>query len=184
VTKGETLSVIAKKYGATVAALRQTNNLTAKSILATGQTLMIPSSGVIEPRSSASSSAKLAAAKSSTSGKSTSATTTTSYTVRKGDNLSDIATRFHVTVADLKKWNSLSSNQILAGRKLIVAQVAASSSTEPRKVVHQVQKGETLVKIASEYRTTVNDIISWNTRNDLSVLHPGDQITLFVSGTN
>jgi hypothetical protein len=30
----------------------------------------------------------------------------------------------------------------------------------------------------------VNDIISWNTRNDLSVLHPGDQITLFVSGTN
>jgi len=92
--------------------------------------------------------------------------------------------RFHVTVADLKKWNSLSSNQILAGRKLIVAQAAASSSTEPRKVVHQVQKGETLGKIASEYRTTVNDIISWNARNDLSVLHPGDQITLFVSGTN
>jgi len=184
VSKGETLSVIAKKYGATVAALRQTNNLTAKSILATGQTLIIPSSGVIEPRSSPSSSAKLAAAKSSSNGRSTSSTTTPSYTVRKGDNLSDIATRFHVTVADLKKWNSLSSNQILAGRKLIVAQAAASSSTEPRKVVHQVQKGETLGKIASEYRTTVNDIISWNARNDLSVLHPGDRITLFVSGTN
>ena len=184
VSKGETLSVIAKKYGTTVAALRQTNNLTAKSILATGQTLMIPSSGVIDPRPSASSSAKSAAAKSGTSGRSTSSTTTTSYTVRKGDNLSDIATRFHVTVADLKKWNNLSSNQILAGRKLIVAQAVASSGTEPRKVVHQVQKGETLVKIASEYRTTVNDILSWNARNDLSVLHPGDQITLFVSGTN
>jgi membrane-bound lytic murein transglycosylase D len=89
-----------------------------------------------------------------------------------------------VTVADLKKWNNLSSNQINAGRKLIVTQAAAPSGTEPHKVVHQVQKGETLVKIASEYRTTVDDILSWNARNDLSVLHPGDQITLFVSGTN
>jgi membrane-bound lytic murein transglycosylase D len=184
VSKGETLSVIAKKYGTTVAALRQTNNLNAKSILATGQTLMIPSSGVTQPRPSPSSSPKSAAAKPATGGKSTSSTTTTSYTVRKGDNLSDIATRFHVTVADLKKWNNLSSNQINAGRKLIVTQAAAPSGTEPHKVVHQVQKGETLVKIASEYRTTVDDILSWNARNDLSVLHPGDQITLFVSGTN
>jgi len=184
VSKGETLSVIAKKYGTTVAALRQTNNMTAKSILATGQTLMIPSSGVIEPRPSASSGVKSAAARSAPGGKSTTATTTTSYTVRKGDNLSDIATRFHVTVTDLKKWNNLSSNQIIAGRKLVVAKAAAPSGTEPHKVVHQVQKGETLGKIASDYRTTVDDIISWNARNDLSVLHPGDQITLFVSSTN
>jgi membrane-bound lytic murein transglycosylase D len=89
-----------------------------------------------------------------------------------------------VTVADLKKWNNLSSNQIIAGRKLIVAQATVSTGTEPHKVVHQVQKGETLGKIASDYRTTVDDILSWNGRNDLSVLHPGDQITLFVSSTN
>jgi membrane-bound lytic murein transglycosylase D len=184
VSKGETLSIIAKKYGTSVAALRQTNNMTAKSILAIGQTLMIPSSGAYPPVPPPSSGVKSATAKTSTSGKSTAPTTTTSYTVRKGDNLSDIATRFHVTVADLKKWNNLSSNQINAGRKLIVSQTAASTGPEPHKVVHQVQKGETLVKIASDYRTTVDDILSWNARNDLSVLHPGDQITLFVSATN
>jgi membrane-bound lytic murein transglycosylase D len=182
VRKGDTLSVIAKKYGSTVAVLRQVNSLTTKSVLSIGQTVLIPSSGVSAPKP-ASASAKA----SSTSPTPTSATTT-SYTVRKGDNLSDIATRFHVTVADLKKWNNLSSSQINSGRKLIVSQPAvassSSSSMEPHKVVHRVQKGETLVKIASDYQTTVDNIISWNTRDDLSVLHPGDQITLFVSGTN
>jgi membrane-bound lytic murein transglycosylase D len=184
VRKGDTLSVIAKRYGITVAVLRQANNLTAKSILATGQSLMIPSNGVNQPRPASSSSAQSATTKSSTSSKPSVSTTTTSYTVRKGDNLFEIATRFHVTVADLKKWNNLSSNQIIAGRKLIVAQATVSTGTEPHKVVHQVQKGETLGKIASDYRTTVDDILSWNGRNDLSVLHPGDQITLFVSSTN
>jgi len=188
IRKGDTLSVIAKKYGTTVAALRQVNNLTAKSVLVAGRTLMIPVSGTNPPLPVPSNSVQSVAAKASNSNRSTTPTTTTSYTVQKGDNLSDIATRFHVSVADLKKWNKLTSNQIIAGKKLIVAQatVASSSSseTEPHKVVHQVQKGETLGKIASDYRTTVDNILSWNARNDLSVLHPGDQITLFVSGTN
>src|SRR6185436_11306299 len=156
--------------------------------LAAGRTLMIPVSGTNPPLPVPSNSVQSVAAKASNSNRSTTPTTTTSYTVQKGDNLSDIATRFHVSVADLKKWNKLTSNQIFAGKKLIVAQatVASSSSseTEPHKVVHQVQKGETLGKIASDYRTTVDNILSWNARNDLSVLHPGDQITLFVSGTN
>src|SRR6185295_8584500 len=82
------------------------------------------------------------------------------YTVRKGDNLSDIAARFHVTVSDLKKWNKLSSNQIAVGKKLTVAQAAAASaSVEPHKVVHEVQKGDTLGKIATAYKTTVDNIL-------------------------
>ena len=187
VKKGETLSVIAKKYGTTVAGMRQANNLSSKSVLIPGQSLIVPSSGLYPPKP-ASSAAPASASKAATGNKPSASTTTTSYTVRKGDNLSDIATRFHVSVADLKKWNKLSSNQINAGRKLIVGQstvaLSSSSGTEQHKVVHQVQKGETLGKIATAYRTTVDDILSWNARNDLSVLHPGDRITLFVSGTN
>ena len=178
VRKGDTLSVIAKKYGTSVSELTQANNLTSKTALVPGRSLIIPMSGMNPP---AAVSTQNTAKKTSPSGAATS-----SYTVRKGDNLSDIATRFHVTVSDLKKWNKLPSNQIVAGKKLIVAQapVVAASVQEPRKVVHQVLKGETLVKIASEYKTTVNNILSWNKRNDLSVLHPGDQITIFVTSTN
>jgi len=177
IRKGDTLSVIAKKYGVTVADLRQANIMTAKSTLSTGQTLLIPMSGV-NPPSPGTSTARVVQTSGST-------TKTTSYTVRQGDNLTEIATRFHVTVNDLKKWNNLTTNQITVGRKLTVAQISATpATTEPHRVVHQVQKGETLGKIASAYKTTVDNIRSWNTKNDLSVLHPGDQITIFVSDSN
>jgi len=190
VRKGDTLSVIAKKYGASVTELRQANNLTATSVLVVGQSLIIPMSGINPPKPAASvtPAVQTVNSKSTDSTKPAASVKTTLnsvYTVRKGDNLSDIAARFHVTVSDLKKWNKLSSNQIAVGKKLTVAQAAAASaSVEPHKVVHEVQKGDTLGKIATAYKTTVDNILSWNKRNDLSVLHPGDQITIFVSGAN
>jgi LysM repeat protein len=48
----------------------------------------------------------------------------------------------------------------------------AVASSEPHKVIHQVRAGETLGKIASDYKTTVGNIKSWNSKTDLSVLHP------------
>lgn len=44
----------------------------------------------------------------------------TVYTVRSGDNLGAIAKKYGITVAELKKWNKLSNNNIAAGKKLIV----------------------------------------------------------------
>lgn len=43
---------------------------------------------------------------------------TLSYRVRKGDSLYRIAQRFKVSVADLKKWNSLSGKYLQPGQKL------------------------------------------------------------------
>jgi LysM repeat protein len=47
-------------------------------------------------------------------------------------------------------------------------------------VIHQVKQGETLNQIASTYKTSVDAIISWNESDDLSVIHPGDRITIFL----
>jgi membrane-bound lytic murein transglycosylase D len=47
-------------------------------------------------------------------------TATTVYTVRRGDNLGAIAKRYSVSVAEIKKWNKLSSNNISAGKKLTI----------------------------------------------------------------
>jgi membrane-bound lytic murein transglycosylase D len=43
-----------------------------------------------------------------------------SYKVRSGDNLGAIARKYNVSVADIKRWNRLSSNKIAVGQKLIV----------------------------------------------------------------
>jgi len=46
--------------------------------------------------------------------------TTLKYTVKKGDTLSKIASKYHVSVANLKKWNNLKSDMIREGQKLII----------------------------------------------------------------
>jgi membrane-bound lytic murein transglycosylase D len=40
------------------------------------------------------------------------------YTVKKGDNLNQIAEKFNVSIADIKKWNSLKSNTVAYGKSL------------------------------------------------------------------
>ncbi|OLE74732.1 MAG: hypothetical protein AUG12_00725 [Acidobacteria bacterium 13_1_20CM_2_57_8] len=169
VRKGDTLGGIATKYGTTGDELAQANNLGAKRVLRAGQSLIIPMSG-ISPIVKVASGAK-----------STSPVKTVTYVVRRGDTLAGIATRFHTSADKLKTLNHLSSTHLTVGKKLLVTQTAQTAS---RKVVHQVRQGETLDRIATTYKTSVDAILSWNETNDLSVIHPGDRITIFVGDNN
>jgi LysM repeat protein len=121
---------------------------------------------------------------SKTGSKATARSAATSYTVRRGDTLAKIAARFNISVESLKTWNRLSTARLTVGKKLVVAEqpapTAAADRPASRQVVHKVQPGETLVKIATAYKTSVDAILSWNKKNDLSVIHPGDQITIFL----
>lgn len=58
------------------------------------------------------------------------------YRVRSGDNLSKIGARYHVGVAQLKKWNHLSSNNLRIGQMLTIyprGYVTPSGSTATAK---------------------------------------------------
>ncbi len=45
---------------------------------------------------------------------------TTKHKVKKGDTLSGIAAKYHVSVSNLKKWNNLKSDKIQIGQTLII----------------------------------------------------------------
>ena len=184
VGKGDTLGGIAKKYGATTAQLTQANNLGKKPVLRVGQALIIPMSGITPPQLARQATT---AASSKATAKKPAATNAVAaavwYTVRAGDTLFKIADRFSTTVDKLKSWNRLQSNRLAVGKRLVVAPASspqASTPPAPKKVIHQVKKGETLDRIATTYKTSVDAIISWNESEDLSVLHPGDRITIFL----
>lgn len=51
---------------------------------------------------------------------SSSTTKTIKYKIKKGDTLSHIARKYHVTVKNLKKWNNLKSDKIREGKTLII----------------------------------------------------------------
>jgi peptidoglycan lytic transglycosylase D len=124
VRKGDTLAGIAKKYGMTVNQVVAANNLGKTPVLRVGQTLNIPLSGVTPPPAVSASRTRTVA----TSGSRNTATRPVWYTVRAGDTLYRIATRFNTTVDKLKIWNGLSSNQLSVGKKLIVTPATTHTS--------------------------------------------------------
>jgi membrane-bound lytic murein transglycosylase D len=178
VKKGETLGAIARKYQITAAEIAQSNKLKLQTSLRVGQDLMIPVSGGAPTVGAAAKSVP------------SRPTGPTFYTVRAGDTLTNIASKYRVGTQDLKRWNNLSSARISVGQKLVVApksgqsatSVALKNSSPPstKRVVHKVRQGETLNQIAVSYNTTVDAILSWNEKNDLTVIHPGDRITIFL----
>jgi membrane-bound lytic murein transglycosylase D len=100
---GESLSRIARRYGVTVQAIRQSNGLKDSRIRA-GEELLVPLSDSVVAE--ASKSNELARQR-------------LYYRVRKGDSLYTIARRFQVSIADLKRWNRV-GRYIRPGERLTV----------------------------------------------------------------
>ena len=78
------------------------------------------------------------------------------YRVKSGDYLGKIATRYRVTVTQIKKWNGLKSNNIRSGQRLVIysgraGAVASSSSSGnssgPKVNTTAAAKGHTLYKV-------------------------------------
>jgi len=76
-----------------------------------------PTTQTNEPKAS---EPKVTPKKNTKSDPTTNSGTTTKYKVKKGDTLTKIAAKFHVTVADLKRWNNLKGDLIREGQTLII----------------------------------------------------------------
>jgi membrane-bound lytic murein transglycosylase D len=113
VKKGDTLSNIARKYGVSVKDLTESNKISARTSLRIGQELMIPVGGTIPPKSASAGAS---------SSPSATQPIPAVYRVKRGDTLFSIATKFNVTVNDLKKWNKLTSTRLDIGQKLSLAE--------------------------------------------------------------
>lgn len=114
VKEGENLWSIARANGLSVAQLRKLNQLADNDLIKPGQQLKVDSNGRATPRT-ASADSQLAASNPLLSVKKI------QYTVRNGDSLARIASKFSVSVNDLSKWNRWDKNRILRpGQKLTV----------------------------------------------------------------
>ncbi|MGF1449935.1 MAG: LysM peptidoglycan-binding domain-containing protein [Opitutales bacterium] len=129
---GDTLSGIAARHGSSVSAIKAANGMTSNTIFA-GDSIIVPTniggarsgggatkSGLPDTRSGPPS------ARSSGAG-------TGVYVVQPGENLSSVATRFNVTVADLMSWNDITNvRSVSAGQTLLVAPPGSTAPRSPQ----------------------------------------------------
>lgn len=96
VRSGDTLTEIAARYRSSVSAIKSANNIRGSNIVI-GKLLTIPG-GSASSKSSAGS--------------------TVSYRIKRGDTLWNIASRYDVSVSDIKRWNNLKSSHLFTGDKI------------------------------------------------------------------
>jgi membrane-bound lytic murein transglycosylase D len=194
VRHGETLSGIAKQYKASVQAIAQVNDIDPDEPLIEARDLVIPV-GNLRPDAAEPSSALASARRASGD----------LHVVRRGQTLSVIAKRYGLSVQQLKDMNNMADTVVRVGQKLrvraresepaaaepvgeVLAASAASAEKSTRKLastkaaaestgrlVHRVQKGESLSVIASNYNTTVA-ALRRNNRHLKKNLQIGDRV--------
>ncbi len=178
VKKGETLGVIAAKYGVSVGDIQRTNNIQNANKIYVGMELVIPGHGTVPPASAVAASAPAPAAKpkalASTAGTGTSKPKSTKMThvVAKGEALSSIAQKYGVSTSDVMRWNGISNaNKVYAGQKLTIYSKASAWSS------YTVKKGDSLGVIAQKHGCSVNDLRSWNNLSS-SKIYPGQTLKI------
>ena len=114
VASGESFWVISRRYGVGIRELAAWNGMAPRDTLSIGQKLVVWTKQSVPGKAIASNAT----------------TRKLHYTVRSGDSLYLIASRFRITINDLVRWNKIDRNKILRpGQKLTMyVDVTAQSS--------------------------------------------------------
>lgn len=178
VKSGDTLSGIANQYNTTVNQIVSLNQLSNPNLIYVGQVLKLKNSQTTNSSSSSSSS--------------TATTTVGTYTVKAGDTLSAIASRYSTSSSTLASLNSLSNpNLIYVGQVLKVSSNASTSSstnssansTVTTAASYTVKAGDTLSAIAAKYGTTYQALASTNSISNPNDIYVGQVIKVSATAT-
>ncbi len=146
---GDTVYSLARRYGTTVEAIAQANNLPPNYLIKVGQVLTIPGQPI---------SADV-------------------YVVKPGDTLYSIAARYGVPWQTLASVNRILNPSLLqVGQRLIIP--SGATTPPPGAKTHVVKPGETLYRIALMYGTSVQAIALANNLSNVNIIYPGQQLII------
>ena len=148
VKAGDTLYGISNQFGVSVTELANLNNVNANT-LRIGQVLTIPTNSGTNPNNMFM------------------------YTVKKGDNLYNIARKYNTTVSEIIKLNNLKNNNLSIGQVIRIPEtyIKEEAMMLPSYINYTVKKGDTLYSIALNNNIDVNTLMMDNslTSNKLNI---------------
>ncbi len=151
IQRGNTLSEIAIEYGTTVQRLVELNNIANPNLIYAGNTLVIPISENISDEINKNNY--------------------TVYIVKRGDTLSQIASNYSTTVAELASMNNIKNiNLIYTGQILKIPLIRRDMS----HIVYIVKKGDTLWGISRKFNVSIATIVMLNRISNPNLIYPGN----------
>ncbi len=193
VKKGDSLWAISKRNNVSLNELYAANGLNKNSTLSIGQQIQIPVEG---------STASVTTVTADTYQPSGFNMNTESYTVKGGDNLSKIASKYNTTVRAIKAANNKTSDMIRVGEKLIIPVSGASNASttttlkaapvagtkSPSSVsadnTHTVKSGEYPATIARQYGMTTTELLAINGITDPRKIQIGQKLKVSPTGSS
>jgi len=202
VHRGESLGMIAQRYGVSVRDLIRYNHLGNPDILVAGQRILIPGQydGALDanaesaPSETAATEAKNAPANADKAPPPDAATLKPApvdtlpgdngyHYVRAGQSMTQIAHMYGMELKDIMRLNAVVNPDLLhVGQKLRVSvRVPAVNGDKENdlreaRAIHIVQAGETLEDIALEYGATTKDLLAANGLPNEHFLYPGQRL--------
>jgi len=212
VQDGDTLSAIAARFALAIWELRQLNGLLATNTIIVGQELILsgtvldaPEPAPVDTPTPTATETPPAAEPTATATPEVVAPETSptqdTYTVQRGDNLTQIAARFGMTVVEISRLNGIAyPSQIHVGQVLILVETApdtpepapvdtptptATATPEvvapeaaPAPDTYTVQRGDNLTQIAARFGMTVGAISRLNGIANPSQIYVGQVLRL------
>jgi membrane-bound lytic murein transglycosylase D len=160
VQRGESLSVIARRYRTSVDSIRHANNMRSNYIVA-GKSLKIPQSGYLHETPEVPT---------------IDGDQALIHLVRKGDSLYNIAKRYGTTTKKIQDLNNLGSTLLHKGQLL---QIYAGKETPPAVdglATYEVRPGDTPVFIAKLHNMELDRLLHLNRLYPGSKIYPGQKL--------
>lgn len=180
VTRGETLSGIARRYRISQALLAAANPRVNSRRLRINQRIVIPTGGALSTSVARRMADPVVAAGTSTS---------PFHRVKRGETLSELADEYGVSQRELRIWNRLDSRgRIRVGQRLrvVAPDGGGRGSSQGRSEqhsgvqIHVVRRGETLTGLAKRYGISIQALREANGLSERETLKAG--VTLKIPG--
>lgn len=172
VKSGDTLSGIAYRYKTRVALLKQVNKLKSNT-LRINQELLIPKKTkmLVADHGNTKSKPKPLTIPKGRGPKQI------VYTVKSGDSLASIASKYRMKIAEVKFWNRVKlSRGLQPGMKLVLWRNKRRPTTG--QTLYKVKAGDTFWKIARQYHVKTKDLQRWNNKRSVK-LRIGERLVIY-----
>jgi membrane-bound lytic murein transglycosylase D len=184
VTRRETLAMIAKQYGSSVAVIAKINDLKGGKV-SVGDTLKIPEITGQVPDKVLLAASRVDRPETDRGGRKAHQIV---YRVRAGETLSSIARSHGIPVSTLARLNNMgASDSLMKGQRLVIKASTRRYRDEGvitgRRVLYTVRRGDTVYSISRQFQVSVPQLKTWNGLNQHHQIRAGQHIVMYVDSS-